>query len=111
MNFRLFSRISMSVGWLALLLCTAVTASAEVRGTAVTRPHDPIHIRERHGTLVQSSNWSGYAVTGTPGSITDVKGSWIVPGIQGACGTTDSYSSFWIGIDGYSSNTVEQIGT
>jgi hypothetical protein len=28
-----------------------------------------------------------------------------------SCGSTASYSSFWVGIDGYSSNTVEQTGT
>lgn len=33
-----------------------------------------------------------------------------MPMVQ-SCGSTASYSSFWVGIDGYSSNTVEQIGT
>jgi hypothetical protein len=28
-----------------------------------------------------------------------------------SCSSTASYSSFWVGIDGYSSNTVEQTGT
>ena len=73
--------------------------------------HSPIIIHEHHGRNVTSSNWSGYAVTGADGSVTDVKGSWIVPAIQGSCGTANSYSSFWVGIDGFSSNTVEQIGT
>src|SRR5581483_6696150 len=37
---------------------------------------------------------------------------WIVPQIQaGSCPSTAQYASFWVGIDGYSSNTVEQIGT
>ena len=73
--------------------------------------HIPIIIRERRNSVTTSSNWSGYAVTGARNSVSDVKGSWIVPAIQGACGSTDQYSSFWIGIDGYNSNTVEQIGT
>ena len=60
---------------------------------------------------VTSTNWSGYAVTGSSGSVTDVKGSWIVPTIQGTCTGTAQYSSHWVGIDGYSSNTVEQTGT
>ncbi len=59
----------------------------------------------------QSSNWSGYAVTGPSGSVSDVKGSWVVPAIQGKCPSTNQYSSFWVGIDGFSSNTVEQTGT
>ena len=60
---------------------------------------------------VTSTNWSGYAVTGARGSVTDVKGSWVVPTIQGTCPSTNQYSSHWVGIDGYSSNTVEQTGT
>jgi len=58
-----------------------------------------------------STNWSGYAVVGGKGSVTDVKGSWIVPAIQGTCPSTDQYSSHWVGIDGYKSSTVEQTGT
>lgn len=60
---------------------------------------------------VSSLNWSGYAATGAPGSVTDVQGSWIVPTIQGTCPSTNQYSSHWVGIDGYSSSTVEQTGT
>jgi hypothetical protein len=60
---------------------------------------------------VTSTNWSGYAVTGAKGSVTDVTASWIVPAIQGTCSSTNQYASFWVGIDGYDSNTVEQIGT
>lgn len=57
---------------------------------------------------VTSSNWSGYAVTGT--GFTKALGSWIVPKVK--CSTTpNAYVVYWVGIDGYSSNTVEQIGT
>jgi hypothetical protein len=61
-----------------------------------------------------STNWSGYAVqsifpTGVTDSVSEVKASWVVPTVTG--GTTDAYSANWIGIDGYSSSTVEQIGT
>jgi hypothetical protein len=58
-----------------------------------------------------STNWSGYAVTGASGSVNDVKGSWTVPDIASSCPSTNQYASFWVGIDGFSSNTVEQIGT
>jgi hypothetical protein len=44
------------------------------------------------------------------GSVTAVSGSWIVPAVTGlSSGST--YSSVWVGIDGYSDSTVEQIGT
>jgi Peptidase A4 family len=34
-----------------------------------------------------------------------------VPAIVGACSSQTQYASFWVGIDGYSTGTVEQIGT
>jgi hypothetical protein len=64
-----------------------------------------------HNDSVSSTNWSGYAVTGSSGSVTDATGSWTVPAIQGSCPSTNQYSSFWVGIDGYNSGTVEQTGT
>jgi len=62
------------------------------------------------GSSWYSTNWSGYAVTGSAGSVTSVEGSWAVPTVTGNRRTT-AYSSFWVGIDGFSSNTVEQTGT
>lgn len=56
----------------------------------------------------QSTNWSGYAALPASGTVSMVSGSWVVPAVTGS-GT--AYSSFWVGIDGYSSSTVEQIGT
>jgi hypothetical protein len=76
-----------------------------------SRQHGPMIVHERHGTNVSSDNWAGYAVTGSKGSVTDVKATWTVPAIVGTCPSTDQYASFWVGIDGYSSSTVEQIGT
>ncbi|OLB72739.1 hypothetical protein AUI06_00460 [archaeon 13_2_20CM_2_52_21] len=64
-----------------------------------------------HEGSFQSTNWSGYAVTGASGSVSDAKGSWTVPAIHGTCPDTNQYSSFWVGIDGFSSGTVEQTGT
>ena len=60
-------------------------------------------------TSGSSSNWAGYALDAPIGSVTDVKGSWIVPAVT--CSNKNTYSSFWIGIDGDNSSTVEQIGT
>jgi hypothetical protein len=63
-----------------------------------------------HVEQSKSTNWSGYAAVPASGEVTSVQGSWVVPAVTGAKRTT-SYSSFWIGIDGYGSDTVEQIGT
>ena len=57
-----------------------------------------------------SGNWAGYAVTGSDGSVTSVSGSWTIPTVTGSKRET-SYSAFWVGIDGFNSGTVEQIGT
>jgi hypothetical protein len=78
---------------------------------AAIRQHAPIRIHQRRDNQQYDSyNWAGYAVTGATGSVTDVKGSWVVPTVN--CTTTPTgYSSFWLGIDGFSSTTVEQTGT
>ena len=59
-----------------------------------------------------SGNWSGYAVPGTSGSdtFTGVLGTWQVPTVTGSRGKT-TYSSVWVGLDGYDTGSVEQIGT
>ncbi len=60
-------------------------------------------------TSVASYNWGGYAVTSS--AVTSARGSWIVPTMYpGASPTTTYYSAFWVGIDGFSSSTVEQTG-
>jgi hypothetical protein len=59
--------------------------------------------------VVSSSNWAGYADTGIAGQFTSVVSSWVQP--AGHCGSGDQYAAFWIGLDGYSSSTVEQAGS
>src|SRR5713101_424453 len=106
-------------GLLATLVLAAVALSADaaqtIHGLTITsHRHRPIIIHHVRDTTVGSYNWSGYAVTAAPGAVTAVKGSWVVPTVQpGSCssGTTDEYASFWVGMDGFTSNTVEQTGT
>jgi hypothetical protein len=58
---------------------------------------------------VTSTNWSGYAVSSTS-KFTDVVGSWVEP--TATCTASGaSYAAFWDGIDGYTSGSVEQLGT
>jgi len=56
----------------------------------------------------KSINWNGNAETGS--SVTSASGSWVVPSITGAISSTDYFSAIWVGIDGYSDQTVEQTG-
>jgi hypothetical protein len=103
---------------MAVLFALTLPALAQVRSNPVTpsepvvlahRQHAPIRIRGlRPDGSVESTNWSGYAVTGS--GFTVAKGSWVVPAVN-CSKTPNTYSSFWVGIDGYSSSTVEQTGT
>ncbi len=60
-------------------------------------------------------NWSGYVAETDlsdpqTDSVTAVAGSWFVPTVSGPQGTS-SYSSVWVGVNGYNGHTVEQVGT
>jgi hypothetical protein len=55
----------------------------------------------------ESTNWSGYAADS--GTYTSVSASWVQP--AGTCTSATRYSSFWVGLDGFSSDSVEQTGT
>jgi hypothetical protein len=72
--------------------------------------HHPRVPASRRGTRAAgwaSSNWSGYAVTGsTYGSAT---AKWTVPAV--AASRKATYSSDWVGIDGYNNNDLIQTGT
>ncbi|MFI9275758.1 G1 family glutamic endopeptidase [Kitasatospora sp. NPDC052896] len=58
-------------------------------------------------TTTTSDNWSGYAATGS--TYTNVSTTFVQPAVD--CSQGDGYSSFWVGLDGYSSQSVEQTGT
>jgi hypothetical protein len=65
----------------------------------------------RYNDTVESSNWSGYAVEEPSGTqFTEVIGSYVQPAVS-CSSRTAQYASFWAGIDGYSSDSVEQLGT
>jgi len=58
-----------------------------------------------------SENWSGYAATGNSGAFTSVTSTWVQPAVNCAALPKNAYSAYWVGLDGYSDSTVEQIGT
>ena len=64
--------------------------------------------------LTHSTNWGGYAdvvSSGSSDTFTAVSGQWTVPTVQEPPGTSSgAYSAFWVGLDGFNSNTVEQTG-
>jgi hypothetical protein len=88
-------------------------AVAEIRKLTVGHSPADRHVGIRSPgfkglTDVTSTNWSGYADTGS--SFTNVSAKWTEPGASCTSRTT-SLAAFWVGIDGYSSNSVEQDGT
>jgi hypothetical protein len=87
---------------LALSLAGAA-AAAPARQAANAPLQAPIH-KLSHST---SSNWSGYSAIN--GHYTSVSASWTQP--TASCTSQTTYSSFWVGLDGDGSNTVEQTGT
>jgi hypothetical protein len=99
---------------------SAAAAPLPAHGPAVHRitPGGPMAAPAGHSARpdgrawnsVGSSNWSGYAATGGTGAFRSVSASWTEP--TGTCTSRrDQYSSFWVGLDGYSSGSVEQTGT
>ncbi len=95
---------------LAAFAQTSVVSLSSNDEKLAPRQFGPIHDKTEHGDGTSTSaNWSGYAVTGT--GFTFSKASWIVPAAVCSGVTQNQYAAFWVGIDGYNSNSVEQLGT
>ena len=62
-----------------------------------------------NATAATSQNWAGYAAAGQPGTFTSVSASWTQPAVT--CTAQQTFSSFWVGLDGDGTQTVEQTGT
>jgi hypothetical protein len=58
-----------------------------------------------------ASNWSGYAETAQTGQApyTGVSSTWTVPAVS--CSRQATYSSAWIGVDGFNNSNLIQTGT
>jgi len=59
------------------------------------------------GPRADSGNWAGYAAHGASGKFTKITGSWTEP--VATC-SGSKLAAPWIGLDGYSTQTVEQTG-
>ena len=104
---------------LAMLALTAGTALAASSASAATTSAGrftsggPVQLvgavgqTQGIGNQAESTNWSGYAAT--TGLYTSVSASWTQP--TGICTRGDQYGAFWVGLDGYTSRTVEQTGS
>jgi Peptidase A4 family len=124
--------VALAVGSM-LAMASSASASTVRHDTTLARPGVAVHaftpgglIAGRHLTgrdgrfaTAESTNWSGYAATGANGAFSSVSASWTEPtatctssgGGRHGRGGSDSYAAFWVGLDGYSSDSVEQTGT
>ncbi|KYP79273.1 G1 family glutamic endopeptidase [Ferroacidibacillus organovorans] len=104
-----------SLAVLATSLCLTSVSFASTAGPTRAISHAPrISLRLPKATKSSttsfgwaSSNWSGYAITGGP--YNSITGSWTVPTVQPSSRST--YSSSWIGIDGFNNSSLIQTGT
>ena len=62
-----------------------------------------------HFANTESTNWAGYAAVGSDDEYTSVSTTFVQPKVT--CSSGDQYAAFWVGLDGYSSDSVEQTGT
>lgn len=100
---------------LALVFGVLAATGAASASVTTPRPAHPgigpmIRVPGLHGVprnQAESSNWSGYAATGR--TYTSVSANWTQPTAH--CSTGSQYSAFWVGLDGYNSNSVEQTGS
>jgi hypothetical protein len=67
----------------------------------------PMVARGRPSHAAESENWSGYAAHGK--TYKKVSASWVQP--TGHCTGSRTFSSFWVGLDGFGTRTVEQTGS
>lgn len=105
----------------AVQTATAATAAPSPAGvTAHGMTYQPgAHVPKTHlprvepfnGTL-NSGNWAGYADVACPTCVLRyVAASYTVPSVDCARSPDGSYAGFFVGLDGVSDSTVEQIGT
>lgn len=129
-----FLGMAAPTGVLATASTTAASVAPAASSAAPVLYHVPIIGKQvlsialphglRHTTDVQSANWAGYADYGTASGANDtytyVAATWTQPtatctksgGLFGiGASYKAAYSSFWVGLDGYTSTSVEQTGT
>jgi len=76
-------------------------------GSTATAQAATGHTAARGVSATASSDWAGYAAHST--TYTSVTATWAEP--VPSCGSANSTVAFWVGLDGYSDDTLEQVGT
>lgn len=101
--------LTLGIAMLAGAASMIVTSPPAVSAAGAVAHHPRVAARVPSGSSSSagwaSSNWSGYAITG---SFTSITGSWTVPTVSPSRGS--AYSSAWIGIDGFNNSNLIQTG-
>ena len=116
---RKLRRAGTAVAVMSLVLTLSAFTRGGTRGTVTVVPGGPLVTaagrarpastsRPGH-TVIHSLNWAGYAANRAGTTFRQVSASFPVPYLN-CQGTTPSYSSHWVGLDGLGSSSVEQVG-
>jgi hypothetical protein len=92
---------AIAVGSLAVLTLFGTALSAPA--LASTALASPLQLNSD-----TSTSWAGYYLAGANGAFSSVSAAWTVP--TATCVAGDQYAAFWVGLDGVSSDSVEQVG-
>jgi len=87
------------------ILLGAGAAQARTTASAATADSPPVKV---------SPNWSGYVAQGQPGNpvaYSSVTGTWTVPTATCDSGSAGGFSTFWVGLGGYTTKNQEEVGT
>jgi peptidase A4-like protein len=116
----LSSKRSVVLAGLALAVTSLAAAAPAAASAATLRPAHEVTARPgvspggpmipagARGDRVLSQNWSGYAATGH--NFKTVSASWVQPRVSCKSGGGAQLAGFWVGIDGWGDQTVEQTG-
>jgi hypothetical protein len=103
MRRRSLAVVGLAVAWLVVGAAVAQASSLAGR-VEVGGPN-------RHTQQLSASlNWSGWGATSKVGKFNYVHSRFVQPAIT-CNGTKHNWTSEWVGLDGFASNTVEQDGT
>jgi hypothetical protein len=116
---RKLRRAGTAVAVMSLVLTLSAFTRGGTRGTVTVVPGGPLVTRAGQAvpastsgpghTVIHSLNWAGYAANRAGATFRYVSASFPVPYLD-CQGTTPSYSSHWVGLDGLGSSSVEQVG-
>src|SRR3954452_22827871 len=95
----LMTAVALSAAYAASAASTATFLPAHRPGSAPTRSIGGAY-------NINGYNWGGYVATGA--TFTSVSATWTEP--TATCNSGNDLYAPWVGIDGYSSSTVEQTG-